>query len=151
MFSEEWTRFQDFLRENQIASPEVLQCEVTYVNHIEKGSGWSSLAELSEVVAIVAPNRTTGFLPPPEVFLLDTRYVIPEEVGRLRVLIQPAIRNTDRKEVLQLTLTARGAPQDSSMEAVLTWLDLGRKWVVNGFVDLTTDKMQQLWKRKEVS
>src|SRR5207249_7496357 len=45
-FVEEWVRFRQFLSEENLGTPEVDQCEVTYVNHIEYGMGWKAFAEL---------------------------------------------------------------------------------------------------------
>jgi hypothetical protein len=65
--------------------------------------------------------------------------------GRLYVSIQPVIRARDALEVLQLNLTARGAPASSKTEDVFKWLDLGRQWIVEGFTDFTTNEMHKLW------
>jgi hypothetical protein len=125
----------------------VVQGEVTYVNIIPQGRGWGTFEDLPQVIALWTGRRS--FLPPPESASLTARYVMPDNMGRLHVSLQPAIRSTDASEVLQLTLTARGQPQGPSPADILSWFDLGHEWVVRGFADITTDRMHSLWKRTE--
>ena len=73
---------------------------------------------------------------------------MPEQDGRLHVDLQHAIRNVDLQEILQLTLTARGRPQGGTSADIVAWMDRARGWVVQGFADITTPRMHQLWKRK---
>jgi len=63
------------------------------------------------------------------------------------ITLKPAIRDADGMEILLLTLTARGKPAGSELADVLEWLDMGRRWVVRGFADFTSQKMHTLWKR----
>ena len=145
LFSEDWGQFVDFLGQEGLGVPEINQCEVTYINHIEVGAGWETFGQVDKVVSLV----TTGsqrFLPEPEMLTLEARYPMPEG-GRLRVMMQPAIRRQDAKEVLQLTLTARGRPRRPELGASLEWFDLGHEWIVRGFTDLTTAAMHTIWRR----
>lgn len=148
-FEEEWSRFVDFLAENDLGEVEVLQCEVTYVNHIEIGRGWESVADFPDVFSAWCGISGGKFLPEPEIVNFDTAYRMPEKMGRLRMALKRAIRSSDGKEVIQFTVTARGRPLSSSTDAILSWLDTGRDWVVRGFTDATSDKMHRLWGRKQ--
>ena len=142
----EWERFCDFLRGEKLESPKVNQCEVTYVNNIEYEKGWHGYGELDKVVAALAtPKPKSRFLPDPERVNMQVVYRLEENAGRLYVSFVPVIRGRDGKEVLQMTLTARGAPQSSGDEDVFQWFDLGRKWVVRGFADFTTEEMHMIW------
>ena len=145
IFSCEWNRFVDFLKRNEIAAPEVWQCEVTYVNHLERGVGWDSFSDLPSVLPSWSGQASGDFLPKPEVVFLNVGYPMPNNSGRLQIVAQPAIRQSDGKEVLQLTLTARGQPKSSAHEDLLKWLDLGHEWVVRGFKDFTSRKMHGVW------
>lgn len=142
----EWERFCDFLRDEGLERPKVNQCEVTYVNNIEYGKGWSGYGELDKVIAALATPKSKGrFLPEPEKVNMQVIYRLADDAGRLYVSFVPVIRVQDGKEVLQMTLTARGAPKSSSDDDVFRWLDLGRKWVVRGFADFTTEEMHKIW------
>ena len=52
IFVDEWSRFLGFLDQNSLAKPDVWQCEITYVNHIERGQGWSVFADLHQVTSL---------------------------------------------------------------------------------------------------
>lgn len=146
-FVEEWQRFCGFLQAQGIAAPEVNQCEVTYVNHIELGKGWESYNDLNDVIAYWSGTPSGDFLSNPESVSLAARYVMPDKKGRLHIEMQPAIRRYDAKEVLQLNLTARGKPASSRLGDIQSWLDLGHEWVVRGFADFTTRTMHRTWRR----
>lgn len=143
---EEWKRFCNFLKDEKLERPKVNQCEVTYVNNIEYEKGWNGYGELDRVVAALAtPRAKSRFLPNPERVSMQVTYLLAGDAGRLYVAFSPVIRGLDGKEVLQMTLTARGAPKSTNDEDVFAWLDLGRKWVVRGFADFTTSEMHEIW------
>ena len=148
LLSSEWHRFCTFLEQQGLNRPHVNQCEVTYINHIEYERGWNNYGELSKVITTWIEPSEPRFLPAPERVNMEVHYSFPDNLGRLHVSLQPVIRARDGHEVLQLTMTARGAPKSSASEDVLSWLDLGRAWVVKGFADFTTRKLQELWGRK---
>ena len=142
----EWHRFCDFLVDEQLERPKINQCEVLYVNNIEYEKGWKGYGELDKVIATLAtPKPKNRFLPEPERVSMQVTYRLEENAGRLYVAFGPVIRARDGKEVLQMTLTARGAPKSSSDDDVFAWLDLGRKWVVRGFSDFTSTEMHKVW------
>ena len=144
----EWTRFCEFLRDEGLAPPEVNQCEVTYVNNIECNKGWNGYGELDKVIATLATPKANTFLPGPERVNMQAIYRLPDDAGRLYIAFVPMIRGRDGVEVLQMTLTARGAPKSPSVEDVFSWIDLGRKWVVRGFADFTTPEMHSVWEKQ---
>jgi uncharacterized protein (TIGR04255 family) len=146
-FHSEWTGFCEFLAANEIGNPEVNQCEMTYVNHIELGQGWKDYGELKKVIAPWSGISSVDFLPAPESVNLGARYLLPEKRGRLHIEMQPAVTR-DGKEILQLNLTARGEPQSSSINDLLAWFDLGHDWIVRGFTDFTGKDMHNFWGRK---
>lgn len=147
-FTAKWEEFCRFLTDAGLEKPEVNQCEVTYVNHIHLGQGWKSYGELKNVIACWSGETSGNFLPEPESVNIGARYVLPDGKGRLHVLMQPAIRRTDAKEILQLNLTARGKPESSALQHLLEWLDLGHEWIVRGFTDFTSKTMHEHWGRQ---
>lgn len=66
-------------------------------------------------------------------------------VGRLHVAVDRAWAGEERRPIVLLSLTARGAPQAGDIPSALEFLDLGRQWVVKGFTDLTTDTFHRRW------
>lgn len=148
-FEQEWNKFQQFISNNNLGLIQVRQWEVTYVNDIPKGLGWESFPEaLTLFAALSKMDANNQFLPTLEALSIAGSFVIPDERGRLHFSINRFLRQLDKKEVIQLRLTARGKPQSPAGMEVLTWLDLGRDWVVRGFTDLTSNKAHALWGRK---
>ena len=146
-FEHDWQSFLNFLRNERLDAPEVNQCEVTYINHIELGRGWQALGELHKITPIVSEGQRR-FLPSPELHSLNVSYVMPDNLGRLHVSAQPAIRRQDAKVGIQLTLTARGKPVSSEISDIIAWFNLGHDWIVHGFVDMTTREMRNIWEQR---
>lgn len=146
-FVTEWERFVGFLKDEELSTPDVVQCEVTYVNHIPQGEGWESITDWDQVFTSCGSTRHLNFLPSAEAVRFSTRYRIPDDRGRVHVEAHHAIRISDQKYIIVFTLTARGKPKSTSLEDILSWFDLGREWIVRGFTDLTSEKMHKQWKR----
>ena len=141
----EWEHFRAFVHNSDLGSIEVRQCEVTYINHIELGNDWSDFSELQSVLAVWSGGGLGRTSLQPEAINIGIRYRLPDRMGRLHVLAEPAVRTSDFKEVLQLTIIARGAPQSPDPTRVFEWLDASQEFVRESFVDLTTPKMHEAW------
>jgi hypothetical protein len=147
-FERDWQEFFDFLGTEKIGFPGIGQAEVTYVNHIDRGKGWESFADLPKVFPCWAGKSCGDFLPSPESVQLNVSYAMPDERGRLRISLLHAFRSVDAKETLQLTLTAKVKPRTNGATDLLECLNLGREWVVRGFTDFTSKRMHKIWRRK---
>jgi uncharacterized protein (TIGR04255 family) len=147
-FEQEWRRFFLKLEAEGIGTPEVNQCEVTYVNHVEFDKELTGSGELKRFLASWSGESSGDFLPKVDKVSLNTSYVMREKKGKLRISIKPVIRGRDGMEVLQLDVSATGRPTSSKTPDILDWLDLGREWVVKGFADFTTPEMHRKWRRK---
>jgi uncharacterized protein (TIGR04255 family) len=144
-FWKAWENFNEFLTVENLKPPKVLQCEVTYINHIDP------LGQLTDIGAIfpsLAGIQAGKFLPQPEGLVLNLVYVIPENQGRLYLNAQPVLRHFDMRFVWQLMVTAKVLPVSSSQEAIDQAFALGRTWAVKGFADFTSESMQQKWERR---
>ena len=146
-FERDFEVFQQFLRENQLGTPRVNQCEVTYVNHILSGEGWQGFQDFDKVFNFwrSSADQIPGG---PEDVRLHVRFVTPDShgkpVGRLHADIQPASRTADSKPMYLFHLTARGQIGES-----FEFFDLGRRWIVKSFAALTTPGMHKIWKRTD--
>jgi uncharacterized protein (TIGR04255 family) len=145
-FDRDYRVFVAFLRENQLGSPRVNQCEITYVNHILAGEGWQHFGELEKIFTFW---RSPDLTPPgsAEDLRVHARFPIPDEagepIGRLHVDLQPAVRTSDNRPMYVLHLTARG-----QVGADLEFFDLGRDWIVQTFKRLTKNSMHDIWRIK---
>lgn len=148
-FAESLDLLQSFVDDEDLGELVPNQCEVTYVNHIPAGEGWSSHSEAGEVLEPYGGGLSDEFLGRPESMDLNLRFVFSDDegnpVGRLHVSSRSAFRNEDGLPMVILTLTARGRPAGQTRDAVLEWLDLGRVQVVRGFKSVTTPKMHRIW------
>ena len=148
LFEQEWANFRSFVKEKELGDIDVQQCEVIYVNDIEQGHGWESFADFGAVFAPWKDLPADGFLPALETFRCDGSFEMPDQLGRLRFHTQHLRRSTDEMEVLQIQMIARGRPSSSTDADVLGWIDIGHDWIVNGFIELTTQEAQRIWGRK---
>ncbi len=152
-FRDEVETLGQFLKDEGLGSVAVTQCEVTYVNHIEPSGVWGRHGQLEMVVRGWSRLPAEGFLPEAEDGALRLRFVIRSEagepIGRLHTAVQPASKKSDNSPILALNLTARGAPLGEGIEGAFAFFDLGRRWVVKGFVELTTPEMHRVWERTD--
>ena len=153
-FRGEVTVLEKFVSDEKLGTVTVNQCEITYVNHIEPLGAWKAHGQLEKVFTTWSRPVHASFLPDPEDAGLRMRFVIPDEagkpIGRLHVSVQPAWKKTDNSPLLILNLTARGVPIGDGIEGAFAFLDLGRRWIVKAFADLTTQEMQRVWERIDV-
>lgn len=149
-FRECLTIFEDFLEENKLGAIEPVQYELTYINHIPQGDGWTALSNLRNVFpdfAWRAPDQR--FLPVPENINWQTSFVLPEQSGRLHASIRLGKRRSDQRATFLFELTARGISEDRSRSAMWSWFDVAHEWIVRGFTDLTGEELHKtLWRRK---
>jgi uncharacterized protein (TIGR04255 family) len=125
-------------------------CEVTYVNQVAPGDGEERLGLADILSPIQRPDY--GFLPAPENQQYGARFRIGAAEdgprGALYVSSAPATR-PDGTPIHVINLTSRLVPGESDPEAAWNALDLGREWIVKGFVDLTTKEMHRRWGYEE--
>jgi uncharacterized protein (TIGR04255 family) len=141
--------FRQFLSEEELPQIRANQWEVTYINHLPRGTVWNSVDDWSKVFKFQA-------VPPSELnqCRLETigsqwTYEIPPRRGRLRIKLQHA-RSSNDKEILQLTLTARGplGETEESLDTHEAGLDLGHEVVVKGFRELSSQPARDFWEER---
>ena len=151
LFKDRLSRFESFLSENDLGVMEPRQYEMTYINHIPQGEGWTKLNEIGKVFPDFS-LRADGhrFLPEPDGINWRTSFALPDEAGRLHVTIRHAKLHDSGLPVLLLDLTVRGIGKDRSPQGMADWFDLAREWIVRGFTDLTGEDVQKnIWRRKK--
>ena len=152
-FASELVDFEGLLAKERLGELVPNQCEVRYVNHILVGKGWDRLGQMGDVLSVCGAACSDDFLAEPEEGRFAASYVIhrtgDSPLGRLRVQCHPAYRKSDRKPMFVLTLTARGRPIGEGREGIMTFLDLGREWVVRGFASVTSPAMHIVWGRRD--
>jgi len=147
-FHRAWGEFLAFVADQGLGPVNVNQCELSYINQIERGALWSELGELDKVFTLLRAREARTFLPPPEMLSWQARYKLPKDRGRLHAEMNPVFRGRDLKLVLSLNLTARGAPAGRTLEDIAAWFDLAHEWAVRAFADLTSPDAHELWGMK---
>lgn len=152
-FRAEVAVLEQFLKSEGLGAPVVNQCEVTYVNHIERSGVWERHGQMEKILANWRTVPERRFLPEPEDAVVRLRYVMRDEtgrhLGRLHVICQPAWKKSDNSPLIVLNLTARGEPTGESIEGAFRFFELGRRWIVQGFAELTADVMHRKWGRTD--
>lgn len=152
-FRHEVREFHEFLADERLGSVAVDQCEITYVNHIEPCQAWHSHGRIEGVLRNWT-GQPRSFLPELEDGSIQQRFVIrsgsDRPLGRLHASLTPAWKSAGKSPILDLTLTARGSPLDEGIDGAFDFFDLGREWIVKGFLDLTTADMHRAWGSTDV-
>lgn len=143
-FVESWSLFRDFVQEQELGKLDADQYELTYVNHIEQGSGWTDQRDIEAVFPWFKCKINGGFLALPEEVAWRSVYVFPGNAGRLHAEMKQGVNIEKDVPVLVMNLTARGFAE-GDMNA---WFNLAHEWIVRGFADLTGLSVQEeVWKR----
>jgi uncharacterized protein (TIGR04255 family) len=143
VFKERLSRFEAFLEEHELPRMKPLQYELTYSNPIPQGEAWASLEEIGGLLPDSSWRKDDGrFLPDPSAINWRTSFDMPDRLGRLHVTAKTAMRRSDRKPLMVLELTARGFVPQHDAVAMSQWFDAAHKWIVCGFEDLTSEKVQ---------
>ena len=141
--------FEKFLVQEELGALDLENLELTYINHIPKGDGWTSVAEIGEVLQDLKwKPKKDRFLPKPKQLKWETTFHMPEGQGRLHVKLDTGHRKVDMLPLYILNISARGQRVDKGKEQMWNWFDLAHEWIVRGFADLTTEKIQKnVWRR----
>ena len=145
-------RFISFISESKLGDFVPNQCEVTYINQVPVHPGESPYNAMTRLLGSPVAHPELRQLRIPEDARVLMRYIIPGSdglpIGRLLVNAEPAKRMSG-EEIIQLSLTARGAPTPADVDGVLAFLQQGRNHIVHGFTTLTAPSMHALWGRKK--
>jgi len=129
------------------------QCEITYINHMPAGEGWSVHSDVGLVVTPWENRFSDSYLGRPEDVSFTARFLMADEnrvpLGRLHAFLQSAYRIADKHPIIAMNLTARGAPASTDMNDVFRLFDQEHEWIVRGFTSITTKQMHQIWRRKD--
>ncbi len=149
-FEQTYTKFLSFAEQEKLGKVIPDQCEVSYVNHIPIGDFDGPEEAFRNCFRGLQTFESCPHIPKKASALgLNWCYWLPELNGRLYIQASTAVIPGTHEKVIDLRITARGAPQDISIVGIMKWLNTGHYFVVNCFADITTDEMQQKWKRRD--
>lgn len=145
-FRRDWQRFCRFLGSMAMPMPDVSRCEVTYFNHLVRGEDWTDVSEFGQMFPFWRLTEVDGPLS-----LLEAApalsLIYKQADGAVQTVVSPGIRQTDGKEVMQLTITGFAKPSGSSEEELFTCLDGCHRNAARVFVKVVGEELQARWGR----
>lgn len=150
-FEKARVHLEAFTKEMNLGTVKPIDCELTYINHILRGQGWSSINDLPNVIPDFSWRTDKhDFLPNPTNVAWQVRFELPENKGWLNVKLNQATRKTDSVPSLILDFSARGLGDEKTGKSMRNWFDMAHEWIVRGFTDLTAEQIQKtFWKREQ--
>ncbi len=151
-----FSKFEKFIRRNNIGEIDPTEYTLTYVNYIPEGDGWNVLADVHRVLPDISwrKSRKRRYISEPAD--IHFRYIFPihEQPGRVTATIQRGVRRSDQVSILRLELAAQAAKADGlpghNAESMSEWFEAAREAIVLGFVDLTDESVQvKYWGRRD--
>jgi uncharacterized protein (TIGR04255 family) len=146
-FTRAFKQFEKFVTSEELGEIRPNQWEVTYLNHIPRGTVWSSQKDWGFFLPL-SGVPTLDNLIEGESFGGDWNFIIPDRRGRLHIQWQHVRQaQLENSEIIVLTLTARG-PMDADkagFPAIESGLDLGRETIVRSFEKLMSKDANQYW------
>ena len=149
-FAHELKRFNAFTEGHGLGRIVPKVCELTYTNHVRTSSQGSAHAAIWSLLTVLRPPDSTGFLPPVEDGRINLRYPMIQNdrlLGRLNVVLQPAVVLNTQEPILNLSLIAKSTSDAKTVQQALAFFDMAHEWIVQGFTELTTPEMHAMWGR----
>lgn len=142
-FEQRFSEFVEFVVMNGLGDIKLNQWEITYVNHIRKGTLWQSVSDWTKLIPaleqLLSSPRADGFAS-----LLQEE--IGQQNGRLHTEIKLGKSKTSEDELLLLQFTARGPITDNVDLRV--GCDLGHSEIVKAFDRMTSEYAHKHWKKR---
>lgn len=146
-FQNHLSTFEEFLKENDLGIIIPKQYELTYVNHIEQGERWNRIEDIDQIFPNFSWKINLDQLPELEAINWRTSLLLPDQIGRLHLSIRNGIREEDNQNVFVFELNARGIGSDQSQNSMKEWFDLAHQYIIQSFVALTSQDMQDnVWR-----
>ena len=144
-FDAEFSRFREFLVRSGIGSINLNQWEISYVNQIHRGDGWSLPQDWKAIsTSLVSPVNVPG--QQLETLECNWHFVIGDALGRVHITANHGRLGSKKgPEVLTVQLTARG-PIGSNGN-YHQGFDLGHRHLVLTFDEMTSDAAHKKWGR----
>ena len=140
----------DFFNEFGLGELKPIEYELSYINHIPKGEGWNTIDDIPNIFTdFIWKNSTKRFLKTVEKISWNAEFLLPEQKGHLNVGLKQATRIEDKMPLLIFELKTRGLEDTFTNKSMRAWFDLAHEWIVRGFTDLTTPKIQKIWGKEE--
>lgn len=149
-----WDRLNDVyvdLGSNESVVPSL--CEMQYVNHIDSGYGWTSPQDTERLMVPWQGVEGSKFFADNHLTYFNVHTHFPEDrEGWLAIRCWTSHYSPDGPDdpspLMVLSLTARGRVESGNFQSALDFFDVAHRWVVEGFIEITTQEAHKIWKRR---
>ena len=144
LLREDWLNFHGYLQESSFNRPTVMRCEMSYFNHLVRGVDWEDFSDLPKIFTVWrgSPRSSGSGKLQMASFALSFRL----EKGTVNIAVQPAVRSTDGKEILQFILSSSVVPNGSEEDEIFQSLDECHENAARAFMEFTTEQARERWK-----
>jgi uncharacterized protein (TIGR04255 family) len=147
-FEEVLAAFKNFLADRKLGDLHLNQWEVTYVNHILKGTIWDGPQDWVDIFPSLTPLPTKTSNIKLENFGGEWHYEIESNKGRLHVNVAHGWqKEPSGTELIILNLTARGPlpSTENGIQSLEEGFRIGHETIVRSFKELTSEKAHEFW------
>ncbi len=145
-----YSRLEEFAADTQLGPFVPNQVEITYISHIVLGKVTEQNPHPAKFFRIFSEDHGPEWSTPLEAIKFEAKYLLQREgsrpIGRLYVVITPFEKEGNR--LLQLELTARGAPETPNQEGVVNFFDFAHNETLKCFAGITTVEAHGAWRRR---
>lgn len=140
-FSREWQGFQNWWISIGKLPAQPLRYELTYLNQIDENVAWNGAGDNYRFFTFSGKDWK-NFLGQPEVHNFNLEFVIPDDLGILKVSANHLVSVEDGKPAILLELTARSRDTNLDIEQ---WFRCSHTFLVKAFIDLIQDEVKKEW------
>lgn len=150
-FARLYSEIADFAANHALGDVAPDQVEMTYISHFSSKESDGNAPNPASVLRIWSDSLGPEWPNPLEDVSFSVRYQIlgsgGAAIGRLYATLATFLQPNGRR-LLQLELTARGAPQTSDWNGVAMFLDIAHDHIVRCFAGITTPAAHAAWRRR---
>lgn len=139
-----WNSWARFCSESGIGELAPNQWEISYYNHVPRGTLWESPSDWSSILPGLLKTTTESEHLRFEYQDGEWHFELPPERGRLHISLQRA--SVDGEHLLRWTQTARGPLESDSWSEVESGLRTGHSAIISAFESLSSKKALDHWK-----
>lgn len=145
-----WGLFTNFAATMQYGDLSQDQYELTFMNHIMPSKYWRGFEDAGNIFVNFEWNVENRLLPTPESIIWQMVFPLPDGLGKLYAKTATGNKTSTGELAFQLEMTARGRMQKEEDGIVnKEWFALAHQQIVQGFAELTSPKMHEIWQRKK--
>ena len=141
-FMTHYEHFRSFSRDYDLGDPDLVESELTYLNHLDERSEWLSITDTEKIIKGFSLITGADVFEKPSEINNTNIFTIGEGGGALSVKLQTVRRRADGKAILIFELTNRGPGEAVIRQGLREWLDHAHVRIVLTFESMTDEGIQ---------